>query len=171
MKILILGLGNDLLSDDGVGLLAVRALREELGEIGEVELVESPLSGLALLDLLIGYDRVILIDAVQTGQAPPGTIWRWRVEELGSVRAPSPHYAGLPEMLAVARALQIPFPERIEIYAMEVADPLTIGGDLTPAVREALPELVRQVREQVREWKSSPKKAAGTTTDPEMPGR
>lgn len=150
MKILILGLGNDLLGDDGIGLLTVRALREELGGSEGIELVESSLSGLALLDLLIGYDRAILIDAVQTGRAPPGTIWRWRAEELGAVRAPSPHYAGLPELLAIARALRLPFPERIEIYAVEVADPRTIGGALTPAVRQALPELVRQIRERVR---------------------
>lgn len=152
MKILILGLGNDLLGDDGIGLLAVRALREELGESEELELVESPLSGLALLDLLIGYDRAILIDAVQTGQAPPGTIWEWPAGELGRVRAPSPHFAGLPEVLAMAHALQLPFPEEIQVYAVEVADPLTIGGEVTPTVRQALPELVRRVRERVRKW-------------------
>ncbi len=154
MKILILGLGNDLLSDDGVGLLAVRALREEMDPSEEIELVESALSGLALLDLLLGYDRAILIDAVQTGQAPPGTIWKWRAEELGRVRAPSPHYAGLPELLAIARALRLPFPEEIWIYAVEVADPHTIGGSLTPAVCQALPELVRQIRAHARAWKS-----------------
>lgn len=151
MKILILGLGNDLLGDDAVGLLAVRALREELGGSEGIDLVESSLSGLALLDLLVGYDVAIIIDAVQTGRAPPGTIWRWQAEELGSIRAPSPHYAGLPELLVIARALELPFPERIEIYAVEVADPWTIGGALTPAVRQALPELVDQVRERVRQ--------------------
>lgn len=152
MKILILGLGNDLLGDDGVGLLTVRALREELGGSEEIELVESPLSGLALLDLLIGYDRAILIDAVQTGRAPPGTIWEWPAEELGRTRAPSPHFAGLPEVLTLARALQLPFPEEIQIYAVEVADPMTIGGEVTPPVRQAIPELARRVREQVRKW-------------------
>lgn len=152
MKILILGLGNDLLSDDGVGLQAVRALREALEGREGIDLMESSLFGLALLELLTGYDRAVLIDAVQTGQAPPGTLWRWRAEEVGSVRAPSPHYAGLPEVLAVARALGIPFPEQIEVFAVEVADPFTIGGDLTPEVRRALPELVRQVQTQVQEW-------------------
>lgn len=152
MRILILGLGNELLGDDRIGLLAVRALREELGETEGLVIEETPLSGLALLDWLVGYERAILIDAVQTGQAPPGTIWRWKAEELGWIRAPSPHYAGLPELLALARALQLPFPEQIEIFAVEVADPTTVGGDLTPSVRQALPELIRQLRERVREW-------------------
>ncbi len=114
--------------------------------------MESPLSGLALLDLLIGYDRVILIDAVQTGRAPPGTIWEWPAEELGRTRAPSPHFAGLPEVLTLARALQLPFPEEIQIYAVEVVDPMTIGGEVTPLVRQAIPELARRVRERVRKW-------------------
>jgi hydrogenase maturation protease len=72
VKILILGLGNELLSDDAVGILAARVLKERLGDKADV--VESSLSGMALLDLLVGYERAILIDAVKTGRTPPGTI-------------------------------------------------------------------------------------------------
>lgn len=154
MRILVLGLGNDLLGDDGIGLWAVRALREVLETAGEVDLVESSLAGLALLDLLAGYDRAILIDAIQTHQVPPGTILHFSMGEASSVRAPSPHFAGLPEVIAIARALQLPFPEAIDIYAVEVADPLTVGGEMTHAVRQALPELVRRVQAQLQAWRT-----------------
>jgi hydrogenase maturation protease len=161
MAILVLGLGNDLLGDDRIGLLAARALRDLLQGQEGVEIVESAGSGLALLDLMAGYERAIVIDAIQTGQVPPGTILEWTVREPLPVRAPSPHATGLPELLAVARALRIPFPEEIRIYAVEVADASTFGGELTPAVRQALPELVRRIRSQLQAWQAAPEGTQG----------
>ncbi|MDW8141182.1 MAG: hydrogenase maturation protease [Candidatus Bipolaricaulota bacterium] len=148
MKTLILGLGNELLSDDAVGILAARALEERFQNRADV--VESSLSGMALLDLLIGYEQVIIIDAVKTGRNPPGTISELSPVDLGSVLAPSPHYAGLPELIATAQALQLDFPNEIKIFALEVEDPYTIGGKLSPAVERALEELICRVEEQLR---------------------
>jgi len=72
MKALVLGLGNELLADDGVGLLAVRKLKEEY--TGQAEIVECTLSGLALLEYFIGFEKAIVVDAIQTGRFPAGTI-------------------------------------------------------------------------------------------------
>lgn len=150
MKTLILGLGNELLSDDAVGILAARALKERLKDKADV--VESALSGMALLDLFIGYDRAIIIDAVKTGRTPPGTISELDPVDLGAVLAPSPHYAGLPELIATAQRLHLDFPKEIKIFAMEVEDPYTIGGKLSPAVAQALRELVQRVERQIARW-------------------
>lgn len=150
MKTLILGLGNELLSDDAIGVLAARALKERLQDRADV--IESALSGMALLDLLIGYERAIIIDAVQTRRAPPGTIYELSPADLGAVLAPSPHYAGLPELIAAAQALELDFPQEIKIFAIEVEDPYIIGGQLSPAVARALPELVQRVEEQIARW-------------------
>lgn len=149
-KLLILGLGNELLSDDAVGILAARALREKLKDKADV--VESALSGMALLDLFIGYERAIIIDAVKTGRTPPGTIFELSPTDLGAVTAPSPHYAGLPELIATAHALKLDFPKEIKIFAIEVADPHTIGSRLSPAVAHALEELVQRVERQTNHW-------------------
>lgn len=147
MKILILGLGNELLGDDAVGILAARVLKERLKD--QADVVESSLSGMALLDLLVGYDRAIIIDAVKTGQTPPGTIYELSPADLGAVAAPSPHYAGLPELIATAQALTLNFPKDIKIFAIEVEDPHTVGGQLSPAVAQALGRLIQQVERQV----------------------
>lgn len=149
-KILVLGLGNELLSDDAVGILAARALKEKLGERADV--VESALSGMALLEFLVGYEKAIVIDAVKTGKGPPGTIYELSPSDLSAVLAPSPHYAGLPELIATAQALQLDFPKEIEIFAIEVEDPYTIGEKLSPAVAHALPKLIQRVEEQVACW-------------------
>jgi hydrogenase maturation protease len=147
MKTLVLGLGNDLLSDDGVGILAARALKENL--IGIADVVESSLSGAALLDILMGYERAIVIDAIRTTLQPPGTISELTPADFDAVPAPSPHYTGLPELLAIAHQMDLDFPKDIRIFAVEVMDPHTVGGDLTEPVKKALPLLIERVQAHV----------------------
>jgi len=114
--------------------------------------VESSLSGLALMDILIGYDKSIIIDAISTGQIPPGTITELSPSDLGSTKAPSPHYSGLPEMITLADELGLEFPQEIKIYAIEVADPHSFGGSLTPSVKKALDLLLEKVVVQLYSW-------------------
>jgi hydrogenase maturation protease len=150
MRSLVLGLGNELIADDGIGIFAARNLKSQLRN--EADVVESSLSGLALLDLLVGYDRVVILDAICSGHHPPGTIIQLTMDDLSSVVAPTPHFAGLPELFALAKRLELDFPEELVIFAVEVEDPLTIGGSLSPAVREALPCLMDRVGDQITRW-------------------
>jgi len=152
MRVLVLGLGNELLADDAVGILAARELSRELDGVVGVTVVESSLHGVALLDLFIGYDRALILDAIRTGREPPGTIFEIDPRELCAVAAPSPHFAGLPEMLALAREMELEFPEAIAILAVETEDQLTIGQDLSAPVRAALPKLVSRAAARVRAW-------------------
>jgi hydrogenase maturation protease len=145
-------LGNDLLGDDAVGPLAVRRLEPELQ--GETDVIESCVTGLALLDLLIGYDRVVIIDAIHTGRFPPGAIRELRSCDLSPVAAPSPHYAGLPEMFALSESLDLEFPEEVAILAVEAQDPYNIGGRLSPFVAKSIPDLIGRVRALVRHWRT-----------------
>jgi hydrogenase maturation protease len=146
MKTLVLGLGNELLSDDAIGIIVTRALREHVPEdTAEVSLIESPLAGLALLDLFFGYDRAIVVDGIRTGRRTPGSVIELTPEDLDSVAAPSPHYAGFPELLAVAKNLGLPFPTDVRILAVETQDPWTIGGTLSPPVRAAVGDVVARV--------------------------
>lgn len=153
-QILVLGLGNDLLADDAIGILAARELRERLSTRADV--IETSLSGLALLEMMTGYSRAVIIDAICTGRDAPGTISQLDPAALAPVAAPSPHYAGLPEMFDLAEQLDLEFPQEIVILAVEVEDPLTIDGPMTPAVEQALPELVQKVEEQVARWAEEP---------------
>lgn len=147
MALLVLGLGNDLLRDDAVGLLAARALRGTVPP--EVRVEESQEVGFALLDLLSGYDAAILLDAIQTGRVPPGTIHRFALEALGAPAGPSPHYAGLPEVLALGRTLGLSLPSEGIILAVEVEDPFTVAEGLTGPVAASLPFLVEEARKAI----------------------
>jgi hydrogenase maturation protease len=156
MRILVLGLGNDILADDAVGLLAAQVVRKELLGLPDVAVEETSLHGMALLDIFIGYQKAILLDAIQTGVHPAGTILELDPARLGRVTSPSPHFAGLPEMVATAQQLALDFPAEFRILAVEIADARTIGGAMTPEVMSAIPELARRVATLVREWVEAP---------------
>jgi hydrogenase maturation protease len=149
-SILILGLGNEIISDDAAGILAARALAGEMA--GRADVVESSLSGLALLDVLLGYRKVLIIDAEGTGARAPGSITEIDPATLDALIAPSPHYAGLPEMFAIAAQLRLEFPDEIRILAVEAENLHEIGGQVSASVQAALPELVHRARVIVAAW-------------------
>ncbi len=146
-KTLVLGLGNDILADDAVGVVVADRLKHELA--GAADVLSTALHGLALLDLFVGYDRAILVDAIQTGKNPPGTITELSGEDLDRVHAPTPHYAGVPEMLDLAEQLNLQFPKQFRIFAVEVQDMHTFGGPITPAVYNAIPVLCDRIKSAV----------------------
>ncbi|MBI3950550.1 MAG: hydrogenase maturation protease [Acidobacteria bacterium] len=149
--ILVLALGNDLLGDDGVGLAAARILRGEFQDV--VEMVESSEAGLALMEMLEGYERVLLLDAVVTGGCPPGTVLEFSLENFQKIVASSPHYAGLPEVLAIAEQLEIAFPRELCLLAMEVESPYELHEGLSLSAQKALPTFVERARQVLQGWR------------------
>ena len=153
MRTLVLGLGNEFAGNDAVGVLAVRALRAELAErAGFADVVESATSGLALIEVFAGYDRAVVIDSINTGRNPAGTILELEFGDLGTVAAPSLHQAGIPETAAVAQRLGIGFPRQTWVLAVEVAEPPTFGVPMSALVAAALAQLGHRVRAQLRRW-------------------
>ncbi len=142
--LLILCLGNPLRCDDAVALHVAKAL-EAAPPPGAVVKV-SARAGLYLLDDMEGFDRVVVVDAIQTGQHPPGTVHALPLEALHSPAGPSPHGVGLPSALALARASGAPVPSRVELVLIEVEVFDLIGERLTPAVAAAVGPAVEAVR-------------------------
>lgn len=162
MRTLVLGLGNELAGDDAVGVLVARTVRRRLA--GKADVVESSASGLALLEILAGYDRAVVVDSVRTGRRPPGAVRELSLSEVGRVVAPSLHHAGLPEMAAVAEQLGLRFPERTVVLAVEVEDPYTLGAGLSEGVAGAVDEAAARVLERIERW--AEEDARCTTTMP-----
>ncbi len=144
MKTVILGLGNELLGDDGVGIVAARLLKEEIRD--EVKVLESSLSGLALLDILVGYEKAILIDSILTESGIPGQVYEIDPQDLPPAKASSGHYAGLPELFEISEIYQLDFPQCVKIFAVEVEDPYTLKEGLSENVQDALPDLIARVK-------------------------
>jgi hydrogenase maturation protease len=149
-RCLLLALGNDFLGEDGIGLIAARLLREEFQET--VDIVEASGADLALMELLQGYDQALLLDAIFTGLAPPGTILDFRREDFREASGPTDHYVGLPEVLRQAESLGIKFPPELRILALEVENPFEFQAGLGPSTRGAMSGYVDRARQVLQAW-------------------
>lgn len=155
-RTLIVGLGNPILGDDGVGWKVAEAVKREL-EIGELQ-TQSPilpssidvdcfaLGGLSLMERLVGYDRAIVIDAVQT-QKPPGTVACFRLEDFpdhAGANLTAAHDTSLPKALALGRQLGAHLPREVWVVGIEAEQLYDFSETLTPAVEAAVPRAVQQ---------------------------
>ena len=147
---LLLALGNPLMGDDGVALVAARALRRRYRE--NVDICESPVAGFALLDLLTSYRRALIIDASRTGRVPPGTIREFTPSDFSPDATASPHYAGLPDVLALGRTLDISLPCEIRILGMEIDAMDRLHEGLGPVAAGALPEFIKRTSSILDSW-------------------
>lgn len=149
MKTLVLGLGNPILSDDGVGVRVAEAVRASLPPDAPVDVCELSVGGLRLMEHMLGYERVILVDAMRPGYGEPGTFQRLSYTELIHL-CPTQHVTCLHDTslvtaLEIAQRIELPVPREIIIYAIGVQDVETFGEELTPAVARALPEILDAV--------------------------
>jgi len=155
MKPLIVGLGNEIISDDAVGIVAAHRLAAELPG---ADVVESGVSGTALIDLISGYEQVIIIDAIKLADAIPGEIIELTPQSLRYIPNPSPHYSGLPEVFALAQKMDLPMPEDVRIFAVAAVDLQTIGGEMSEPVKNAMNDLINRIKSCVAVWQNSAEK-------------
>jgi hydrogenase maturation protease len=144
-KTLILGLGNPILSDDGVGHCVAAELKHRLDR-QDITVMETSTGGLGLLDLLIGYDRAIIVDAVQTVGGSVGQIYRLGPEAFDATRqAASPHDVNFATALELGNRLGLALPRQIVIFAVEVIDVSTFSDQCTVEVGQAIPVCVETI--------------------------
>lgn len=157
MKTLVLGLGNELFGDDGVGIHIIRQLREECnsqkearGWLKDVSLEECSLSGLSLLDLIVGYDRLIIVDTIKRELPSTGKIHTMEGKDLRHIPGPSPHYISIHQAIEIGKKLGLKVPSRIEIIAVEAKNMYNLGEGLSEEMKRVLPDLVEKVKRALR---------------------
>ncbi|RPI49847.1 MAG: hydrogenase maturation protease [Chloroflexi bacterium] len=150
-RILVLGAGNLLLSDDGVGIHAIRRLAELADLPEEVQVLDGGTLGLDLLYYLEGVSRLLIVDAVKAGR-PPGTLSRLAGEEVPAYFSTkiSPHQIALPDLLLAARLRDL-YPQEVVVLGLEPAS-LAVGLELSPDVAAGLDTLVEAVLDQLVRW-------------------
>ena len=144
----VIGLGNPLREDDGVGPRVVKELTLR-GLPKGVTAIDGGTGGLDLLRLLEGWSRVVVVDAADIGENP-GCFAVFTPDQVQLAEAEdsfSFHHAGLPEALALARALDHPLPP-VVIYGVQ-PERVGWGEGLSAAVEASLPKLVEAILKQV----------------------
>ena len=153
MKTLVLGLGNDLYGDDGVGCQVVQQLMEEReagkarwASLEEVGMEACGLSGLKLLDVIEGYDRVIIIDTIKKDDPVTGRISVLKGSELRHIPGPSVHYISIPQAIDIGRKAGLEVPTEIDIIAVEAKNLYHMGEGLTDEMIQAIPEIIQTLQ-------------------------
>jgi hydrogenase maturation protease len=149
MRALVLGIGNPILSDDGVGIRVAREVEQNLND-PHVTVSETSAAGLSLLDSMLGYDKVIIVDAIQTKEGKAGQVYRMKPEDFSSAkRLSSPHQINLVTALELGKMLNLTMPREIAVFAVEAKDIATFSEKCTPKVEKAIPEVVKMVLEDL----------------------
>ena len=154
MKTLIVGLGNPILGDDGVGWhiakLVGQKIQAESLDLEQVDIDSLSLGGLSLMEHLVGYDRAILIDAIHIERGPLGSVYRFMLEELpdpGAGHTSSVHDTTLQTALKMGRTLGMKLPDQITVIAIEAHIDYTFTESLSPPVAAAVPVAAEMVLE------------------------
>lgn len=143
MRTLVLGLGNTILTDDGVG---IRVAFEIEKLCSEPDVLEASAAGFRIVDDIIGYEKLILIDSIKTGNAKPGTLFKFTLEDFEkTLHNTSPHDISLFDALKIMREAGEELPSEYVIYGIEVLETNIFSESCTPEVEAAIPEIVKNI--------------------------
>ncbi len=146
----MLGIGNDILRDDGIGPRLVMDLeKREFPE--NVKFMTISLGGLETLELIKDFDRVIILDAIKTGTGKPGDIHRYSPADFKeTLHLSNLHDINFLTSLELAKRLGIKIPEEIRIIAVEIVEDMEFGAEFTPELARRYPSILEKVYQELR---------------------
>jgi hydrogenase maturation protease len=146
MKTVIIGMGNPLLRDDGVGIQAVRALGRIIGNRQDVDLLELYTGGMRLMEEMTGYERAFVVDAMVTGRHEPGEVRDFSPADFITTRhTTSTHDTDFRVSLEMAHLLGLPIPNDIRFWGVEAVDVDTFSEELSALVDAAIPRIMEKI--------------------------
>ena len=151
MKVLVLGIGNPILGDDGIGFHIAQALADKIKD-ENIDVKFTSVNGLNLLELIMGYDRLIAIDAIMTGRARVGEIFRLRLGDIEALKCntASAHYLDLATGIDIGKVLfPSQMPQEVEIFAVGIQPVVSVTEEMTAEVAQTIPRVVSLVLEQI----------------------
>lgn len=141
---MLLGLGNPILGDDGIGCMLAELVGDMLGPMDGLEVLSASVSPVRLVDIISGFHRLLVLDSVTTRRAEPGTLMEvdFTVEGL---LPPSSHHFSVHQIPEIASALGLQCPRDIVYLGIEIEPPREYGDRLSPLLEERLPSLAEEV--------------------------
>ncbi|MBN1594342.1 hydrogenase maturation protease [candidate division FCPU426 bacterium] len=153
---LILGLGNPLLTDDTIGLLAVQKAEADLSGFFPQTVFKSAYQGtFDLLHELAGFSHAIIIDSICTGHHPPGFCHQFTPADLAKLTHAclvNWHSLNLPTLLQTGQKCGFPLPREILLFAVEGTEFTAFSEEPTPEVKKAIDPLIQKIARQLQDW-------------------
>ena len=147
MKTIIIGIGNPILGDDGIGLHIIWELRKKIRHLAEITIEEAHTGGMNLLDILRGYDRAILIDAVSIKGLSHGEIMRFDINEIETIHSFNPHDVNILEAIELAKRIgDTEIPKNIIVIGVNLRKiPVEFSESLSPEVMQIIPGALEMI--------------------------
>ena len=133
MRSLIVGLGNPIMGDDAIGCRCAEAIGEELNSLSleMVEVIPFYRGGISLMERMIGYDRVLIIDSITGSGMRPGEVRQLPLDEIPSYTVNSPHDGSLKSALEFGKLMGVELPHRVDILAVEIEPKFEFSDQLS----------------------------------------
>ncbi len=147
---MVVGLGNPILGDDGIGWQIAQELQRTRDIPSEVTIECLAMGGISLMEALIDYDRAILIDAIITGQEPVGSVNQYKLEDLPNLTSghmTSAHDTSLVTALRLGKSLGARLPVDITVVTVEAQKVYEFSEEMTPAIAGAVPVALKIVQD------------------------
>lgn len=149
-KNIIIGLGNDIVSDDRIGIDLARDIAESLG----IDLAESQAIHMGLLSEITGYDRLFIIDSIKTSKHPVGQLLHLSLQDVEKRTGNySTHQVSLYDLILSGQAMGFEMPGYIEIYAVEINDNLTISEKMSPILTDKYDDILAEITQDIQSQK------------------
>jgi hydrogenase maturation protease len=144
-KVLILGIGNDILTDDGIGPKLVNKLKSKKA-FTDIDFLNVFIGGLEIIELIQGYEKVIFIDAIITKDGIPGTVYHFRPEDFKeTLHLSNLHDANFLTALDLGRKMEMHVPEDIHIIAIEIIEDRVFSEHFSPVIERMFPGIFERV--------------------------
>jgi len=144
-NILILGIGNDILSDDAIGPKLAKRLEEDLHQ-NELSFGTLAVGGMEILEFICGYEKVIMIDAIRTNERDPGTVFHMTPDDFKeTLHLSSFHDMSFLTALEFAKSMNMQLPSQIDIIAIEIVEDLTFSNDFSPMIANKSEQIYKEV--------------------------
>lgn len=150
-RILIYGIGNEVLTDDGIGPKIVQRLKGNFSK-KDIDFSTAFVGGLELLDYIQGYDKVIFIDAIKTRDGVPGTVNQLSPEDFDTtLHLSSIHDISFLTSIELGKKLGLKMPESVHIIAVEIAEDKVFDDNFSPSIQERYEEIFNEVKDIIEQ--------------------
>ena len=146
----MLGIGNPVLTDDGIGIIVAREIAKR--HIPGVDVDEATASGIEVMEMMLDYEKVVIVDATMFPDREPGEIMRMKEEDFShTVHGSSPHGVNLSTAIALGRKTSPErMPREIVFIAMQAEDVRTFSEKMTAKINKKLPDLIDLVVKEIK---------------------
>lgn len=150
-KTLILGLGNDILTDDRIGSQLVRDLTQII-DASDVKFETACCGGLEIMEYIKGYEKVVFIDAIRTRHGKPGDVYHFMLSDF----CETSHLSNLHDInflaaIKLGNTLEMDLPSNLHIIAIEIIEDMEFSEEFTPQLKERYPEILKEVVATIRQ--------------------